>query len=228
MALDHKIDEEAFLALSEPVREHYALEGGKYYLQATGLVSKARVDEFRENNIALKTENEKFTSDMAALQKQLEAASKGGNVDEQVEAKVKKRIVELTAENEQKINDLTEGKSKAEALSQKLLVGDAVSREAISAGVQSTALEDVLTRANKVFKVTEGVATPYDGDDVMYGKDGTTPLTVKDWLAGQAVSAPHLFKKHEGSGAANEQKGDGVTKQTLTSTQRIASGLKSL
>lgn len=230
MALEHTINEETFSGLNESVQEHYAKEGDNYHLQAKGLVPKSRLDEFRDNNIQLKSANEKFETDLADLQKQLADASKGGdNVDAVVEAKLKKRVEALTAEYDGKISELSEGKTKAEKTLSKMLVGDAVSREAIEAGVQSTALEDVLTRANKVFKVVEGKATPFDGDDIIYGKDGVTPLTVKDWLAGQAVSAPHLFKPSNGAGATNENKGDGVaTKQTLTSTQKIASGLKSL
>ena len=95
MALEHQVNEETFTGMNEAVQEHYAKEGDNYYLQATGLVPKAKVDEFRNNNIELKAANEKFNDELTDLKKQLQAASKGGDegkVNALVEEKIKKRI----------------------------------------------------------------------------------------------------------------------------------------
>lgn len=221
MALEHQVNEDGFNELNESVREHYTKDGENYYLQATGLVPKAKVDEFRNNNISLKAANEKYETDLSSLQSQLEAASKGvdsGKVDALVEEKLKKRIIKLNEDNDRKVTELTEGKTKAEKTLSSLLVNDAVQREAIAAGVRETALDDVMSRANKVFKVVEGKATPFDGEDVIYGADGVTPMAVKDWLAGQAATAPHLFKESKGAGANNKNKSGGATPKQISRT----------
>ena len=219
MSLDHQINEEAFTLLNESVQEHYAKEGDSYHLQAVGLVPKSRLDEFRNSNIELKKASETFDTKMADLQTQLEAASKGvdtGKVDALVEEKLKKRIQKMSADWETEKNALTEGKSKAESTLSSLLVNDAVQREAIAAGVRDTAIDDVLPRANKVFKVVDRKATPFDGEEIVYGKDGITPLSVKDWLAGQAAVAPHLIKESKGGGASNKDKSGGATQQQIS------------
>ena len=217
--------------MNESVQEHYTKDGENYYLQANGMSPKSKVDEFRNSNIDLKKANETQTATIDELNGKLKIASEGSSeekVNQLVETALGKRTKAMKDDFDTNIGTMTKRAETAEGSLSSLLVNDAVSREAIAAGVQDTALTDVLTRANKVFKVVGGKATPYDGDEIIYGTDGTTPLTVKDWLAGQAVSAPHLFKPSEGGGANNEHKGGGATNQTRTSTQKIAAGLKSL
>lgn len=231
MALEHTINEEAFGKLGEAVQEHYAKDGDNYFLQANGMSPKSKVDEFRNSNIKLKESAEAQTATITDLTSKLKIANEGSSeekVSALVETAIGKRTKTMQEDHDKTVSTLTKERDTANGSLSKMLVGDAVSREAIAAGVQDTALDDVLTRANKVFKVVDGKATPYDGEDVIYGKDGSTPLTVKDWLAGQAVSAPHLFKPSDGSGAKNENKGGGADHTTLTSTQKIAAGLKKL
>jgi hypothetical protein len=83
----------------------------------------------------------------------------------------------------------------------KLIIDTNVQTEAIKAGVRETAVEDVLLRARTIFRVVDGRAVPYNGDEIVYGKDGTTPQGIGEWLADQATKAPHLFKETKGGGA---------------------------
>lgn len=46
------------------------------------------------------------------------------------------------------------------------------------------------------------------GDQIIYGKDPTKPMTAREWLGELATSAPHLF---------GESKGGGATTTTTTS-----------
>ena len=219
MSLDHQINEEAFNGMNSAVQEHYEKDGDNYYLQAVGLVPKSKVDQFRDNNIDLKKTNETQTTTITDLTGQLKIANEGSSeekVNQLVEAGLGKRTKSMKDDMQKTIDDLTAGKTKSDTALSSLLVSDAVNREAIAAGVKDTALEDVLTRASRVFKVVDGKATPYSGDDVIYGKDGTTPMTVKDWLAGQAATAPHLFKESTGGGATNKNKGGGATPKLIS------------
>jgi len=217
--LEHQLNKESFEELNETVKSHYEQDGDNYFLQTKGLVPKAKLTEFRDNNIQLKQVNETQAASIDELTGKLKIASEGSSeekVNQLVESALGKRTKSMKDDMQKTIDDLTSGKSKAESSLSSLLVNDAVNREAIAAGVRDTALMDVLTRANKVFKVVDGKATPFDGDDIIYGKDGTTPLTVKDWLAGQAASAPHLFKESKGGGANNDSKGGGATPKQIS------------
>ena len=63
--------------------------------------------------------------------------------------------------------------------------------------------------------------------NVVYGKDGTSPMSVIDWTTGLKKQAPHLFQGSQGGGAQGSGKGN-VDTSKLTSAQKIAQGLDSL
>lgn len=214
--LEHKIDQESFDSLGEAVQPHYSKEGDNYFLQAVGLVPKSKLDEFRANNITLKKTTEEYETNLADLQAQLKTASSGVDEDKvnvMVEEKLKTRIKALQEEHEKTLNDEHTARTKAESSLNSLLINDAISREAIAGGVRDTALEDVLMRANSIFKVVDGKSIPFDGDEPIYGNDGTTPLSAKDWLAGQATTRPHWFKESTGGGAENKNGGGAAKKE---------------
>lgn len=62
----------------------------------------------------------------------------------------------------------------------------------------------VLPQAFKVFRVEEGgKIVPKTGDGtVVYGSDGVTPMTVKEWLLKQREESDFLFKGSKGGGAS--------------------------
>jgi len=70
-------------------------------------------------------------------------------------------------------------------------------------GALPSALPDILNRAAGVFSVGEdGKLTAKDGEAIMYGADGTSPMTPKEWLAKLKDQAPHFFKASSGGGAS--------------------------
>jgi len=220
MALEHKIDGESFENLNESVREHYAKDGESYFLQANGMAPKSKIDEFRQENISVRQQNETLSSSVADLESKLKVASSGTS-DEKLKQLIDEGVANNTKamkeDHDKLLSDALSGKTKAEQTLNGLLVNDAVNREAIGAGVKDTAVSDILTRAGNVFRVVNGQAVAFDGDSQIYGKDGTTPLSMKDWLAGQAATAPHLFKESTGSGAENNS-GGGAAKKTMSRT----------
>jgi len=216
MALEYQIDGDLFNGLDEVVQSHYAKDGDSYYLQAAGMSPKSKVDEFRNENVSLRKKNEDALSIVDDLTQKLKTAASGVDKDilkNAVDDEIKIRTKAMTEEYETKLSEMTGRSQNAESKLNNLLVSDKVQREAVLAGVKDTALDDIVYRAKLAFKVVDGVAMPYDGENPIYGVDGKTPQSVKDWLAGQAEKAPHLFKESTGSGAENNKGGGAANKQ---------------
>jgi len=221
MPFPHEIDEESYNKYHESVQVEYSKVGDKYFLQTTGLVPKSKVDEFRTNNITLKTENESLKSrvdvfgDMTenefnALKTKAEKQGGEGLTDKEkeelVEAEVGKRIVKMKEENESVVLDLTTKLKTSDKQLSKVLIDTNLQNIGIKLGVKPEAVEDFITRGSTVFKMVEGAPTPMEGEDILFGKDGQTPLTMDDWAAGLSSVAPHLFKESTGSGDRHQQR----------------------
>ena len=81
----------------------------------------------------------------------------------------------------------------------KLLIDNNVVSEFVKEQGVETAIDDVVLRANQVFKV-EGddlIARDVNGK-IIAGADG--PLKISEWVMGLKETAPHLFPSSEGSG----------------------------
>ena len=206
---------------------------GAYYLSVDGAVGKDKLDEFRNNNVKLLKDLEKFKDvDPAKYQELLALAKKqeekklidAGEIDKVVE----QRVGEMKSTYEGQLKALTEQNSVAQHQLESLLIDNAVRDAAVKSGVQPTAVDDVLLRAKATFKIKDGNAVPVDAQgNVVYGKDGTTPMSVVDWTTGLKKQAPHLFQGSQGGGAQGSGKGN-VDTSKLTSAQKIAQGLDSL
>lgn len=206
---------------------------GAYYLSVDGAVGKDKLDEFRNNNVKLLKDLEKFKDvDPAKYQELLALAKKqeekklidAGEIDKVVE----QRVGEMKSTYESQLKTLTEQSSVAQRQLESLLIDNAVRDAAVKSGVQPTAVDDVLLRAKATFKIKDGNAVPVDAQgNVVYGKDGTTPMSVVDWTTGLKKQAPHLFQGSQGGGAQGSGKGI-VDTSKLTSAQKIAQGLDSL
>lgn len=69
----------------------------------------------------------------------------------------------------------------------------------------------VLPQAFRVFRVEDGKMVPKTGDGtIIYGSDGVTPMSVKEWLLKQRDENEFLFKGSRGGGASgSDQKSAG-------------------
>lgn len=210
--------------IPESVRPFYSEGDGKFYLQVDGVVPKSRHDEFRENNISLLKENDTLkatldtfgdlTPEKLKELKQI-AESKAGGLDEkQIEDLVNDRVVKRTQkmheDHETAIKAEREGRTAAESLVSTLLIDNGATQAAVSGGVRDSAIPDVVGRARSVFKVTEGKAVPYENGEVVYGKDGQTPLTMQEWLAERVKDCPHWFKEPKGGGSRHNSGASGA------------------
>lgn len=208
-------------------------QDGKHYINVEGVVPADRLNEFRSNNIQLKKALEAFEGvDVDQYRKLVDQENKrkerklidAGDVDKVVE----QRVAAMRTEYDGK---LTESTKTIEALNGKLssvLIDSAVKSASVATGVVPTAVDDVVLRAKATFQVKGADVVAVDAKgNVIYGKDGTTPLSIDEWVKDLKKSAPHLFEGMRGSGANGNRGGPGGITDTskMNPTQKIAAGL---
>ena len=206
-----------FATKQEIPAEHqpfYVERDGAWLLDADGVVSQTKLDEFRQNNITLTNQLKKFEGidpdavhQLAEDKRKLEEAQqlKAGEVDKVIEARLKTARAEW---------DKTHGVVVAErdALTGRLTaiqIDQAVVTEATKRGLRPTALTDITSRARTNFKLVNGVPQAFeaDGQTARMGKDGVSPMTLAEWVDALVSDAPHLFEANAGSGAAGSGPG---------------------
>jgi hypothetical protein len=191
----------------------YVERDGAWLLDADGVVSQTKLDEFRQNNIALTNQLKKFEGidpdavhQLAEDKRKLEEAQqiKAGEVDKVVAARLKAELDKVHAPVVAE-RDALHGRLTA------IQIDQAVVNEATKRGLRPTAIQDITSRARTTFKLVNGVPQAFeaDGQTARMGKDGVTPMTLAEWVDALVSDAPHLFEANAGSGAAGS--GGGVT-----------------
>lgn len=192
----------------------YVEREGAFYLDVEGVVERAKLEEFRANNIKLAQEFEahkkrfegidpeavkKLADEKAALEAQLKSGS-GKDIDQILTARLKPlqdSLAAITAERERLNREL-----------QTKQVSEAVLTEAQKRGLRASAHEDILLRAGRSVRAENGVLCVVDAaGQKRYGADGVSPLTLDAWIAGLATEAPHLFETNAGGGATGNGSG---------------------
>lgn len=129
-----------------------------------------------------------------------------------------------------KIKELDEAiKSKNEKLASLIIDGQV--REAyIGLDFEPAAMDDILRLGRDIFQMDEtGKAVPRDGNgNLIFGKDGKTPITASEWLEGLADKKPYLRRQSKGGGAQNNRGSGNLDVSKMNSVQKIAHGLKEL
>ena len=197
---------------------HYVERDGAWVLDAEGAAEKAKLDEFRANNITLsnqlaehKKRFEGIDPDevrrVAEEKRRLEEAQqlKAGETEKVVEARVKAARGEL----EKQVSAVS---AERDALNLRLVtiqIDQGVVAAATKRGLRATAIPDITARARNVFRLVNGVPTAFeaDGQTVRVGKDGSAAMTLDEWVEQQVADAPHLFESNAGGGAASNGSG---------------------
>ena len=213
----------------EGLREHAKeVEEGKVSLN---VVPKNKLDEFRETNIKLAQERDTLKSsldpykevvgeDLDKFKKQynelqtIQKRVKDGELvaNTSLEEAIASRTKELRADLEGKISSLASDrdawKDKAVNIENKhkrSIVDRHITSAVLSkeSGARPDALQDILERAYKTFRVDENKETviPYDGDQVVYGSDGASPMSPLEWLKKMKETSPYFFQPSGGGGA---------------------------
>ena len=187
----------------------YVEREGAWLLDADGVVSQARLDEFRQNNIALTNQLKRFDGvdpdgmrQLAEEKRKLEEAAqiKAGEVDKVVAARLKAELDKVHAPVVAE-RDALHGRLTA------IQIDQAVVNEATKRGLRPTAITDITSRARMTFKLVDGVPQAFDGEKMRTGKDGVSPMTLAEWVDALVSDAPHLFEANAGSGAAGSGSG---------------------
>ena len=217
----------------------YVEREGAFYLDAEGVVDqskldelrtadKARLEEFRANNIALTNQLKRFEGidpeairslQTATMEKQKameeEQRLKEGKFQEVLESRLK------TAEADwaKKLDTIVADRDGLNDRLTAIQIDQAVMAEATKRGLRATALPDLTSRARQTFKLVNGVPQAFDGETVLVGKDGVSPMTLAEWVDALVSNAPHLFEANAGGGAVGSGPG-GAGNRSVTNPFR--------
>ncbi len=209
---------------------HYVERDGAWVLDAEGAADKSKLDEFRTTNVALMRERDDLKRRFEGIdpdevrrlgeeKRRLEEAQqiKAGETEKVVEARVKAARGEL----ERQLSTVTSERDTLNSRLAVIQIDQGVGAAAAKRGLRPTALPDITARARTVFRLVDGVARAFeaDGQSVRLGKDGTSPMTLEEWIETQVSEAPHLFESNAGGGAAGSGSG-GVGNRTGTNPFR--------
>lgn len=223
MALKAKLTKEEFDALSDELKAHYKVTGEGYALDTdAGSDLKEKLDEFRNNNVALMKEQEKLQAQVKQFEgidpeKAREAQAKLHELEEkkmlddgQIDELVNKRTERMRSDFENKYKALEERNAHLESrtvntesqLHAKMVESGIANAVSAVGTVRKGAMPDILARAGSVWKLDDELnLVAMRGDQPMIGADGKTPLTPEEYATSLLQDAPFFFEGSSGSGA---------------------------
>jgi hypothetical protein len=241
-------------AVPEGLREVAKTEGDKV---TVNVVPQAKLEEFRDKNIELLKERdalkgqvdtlaplvgedvEAFNTELTELRATAQRV-KDGQLTEgrKVEEEILRRTDDMRKTLEEQVRGAQKEtgawKTRAEQLDgtlKRTLVTSTIKDAAIDpeAGVLPGAIGDILRRAHDVWRAgDDGKVLAYQGDLQLYGADGGSPLTPKEWIAKLKEETPHYFKGTQGGGATGGTETRGAHGKTaqevkaLSASERLA------
>lgn len=187
---------------------------GRHVLQVDGAVPKSQLDEFRTNNVKLKKQVEAYgdiTPEIAKELKDKKAEFEAGTDPKKIEELVNGKVAALKETHATEMATLQKDNQTLKAQRHQSLINAAITEAATKAGVEPSAIADVLARGSSVFSIGE------DGESIqavdasgapVYGSDAQR-LTPESWLGKLSKEAKHLFQPSGGGGANGPGKGGG-------------------
>jgi hypothetical protein len=217
-----KIKHETKAEIPAELQPLYVERDGVWLLDVEGgFTDKAKLDEFRNANIALRKELEDLTArfegidptevrKLAEDKARLEEAQalKAGEFEKVLETRLKT----VKADADKQVSALASERDALNARLATIQIDQAVVTEATKRGLRPTALPDITARARNTFRLVNGVPQAFesDGQTPRAGRDGVTPLSLAEWLDTQVSDAPHLFASSAGGGATGDASGGGA------------------
>ncbi|WP_412481333.1 hypothetical protein [Pseudomonas asiatica] len=216
-----------------------AVLGGEVQKFLDGEVSglKSKNTELIGSNKAIKTELDKLKGqfdglDIDAIKGLLAKAGQDEETKLIAEGKldevISRRTERLRTDLDKQVKAANERADKAEAFAAKYnnkVLADSIRAAAIKAGALPEAAEDIILRARGAFKLSEDgepIATNRSGE-VVYGKDGKTPLSPLEWAESLRETATHLWPRAQGAGQTGDNGGKATKKWgEYTETERAA------
>lgn len=216
--------------IPESLRNFAKGEGDKVQIN---LVPQEKLDEFRDTNINLVKERDElkqrvetlepivgedpaaFTGELTELRATAQRVKDGTLTDSR---KIEEEVIRRTEDMKKTLEDQIRAAQKESGLwktkagqvedtYKRTLVSSAIKDAAIDpdAGVLPGAIGDILSRAGGVWRAQDdGRVLAFQGDLQLYGADGGSPLTPKEWLGKLKEEAPWFFKGTHGGGAGGD------------------------
>jgi len=223
------LTQEEFDKLRDEDKEHYTEKDGKFLLQVEGVEDTSGLKSALEKERAAVKKLKKELNDTIEKYKDIdpdkarEAQKKLDELEEkklmdsgEVDKLFERRTERMKADHgeqlkikDNSIKDLTDKFNASQRKLQSVLIDSALRTKAIQGGVLETGIEDVVLRGHNVWKLSdkdEPVPTKRDAEGnevVMFGKDGSNPMSMEEWIDTLKKPAPHLFKPSSGGGADN-------------------------
>src|SRR5690606_24260501 len=206
--------------------------------EVTGLKSKN--SELLGLNKTIKTEFEQFKGqfeglDVEAVKSLLQRASQDeetkliaeGKIDEVVS----RRTERLRGDYDKQLQAERERAEKAEAFAKRFkdkVLADSIREAALKDGALAEATDDIILRARNTFRLNEdGEPVEMDAEgEVIYGKDGKTPLTPLEWAESLREAAPHLWPRAQGAGPTGDKGAKGAKKRSDMTPEEMAAFIK--
>jgi len=179
-----------------------------------GKLKAANTDLKRFDGIdpdAVRTILSKFASDEEA------GLLKAGKIDEVLNKRTERMQAENAKALKTEAEKLARAEAKANKLAQRTLSG-AIKDAAIKSGAFPEAMEDIVLRSQGLWRLNDdGDPVALNGDEIVLGKDGKTPLSPIEWAESLRETAAHLWPKAQGTNAPGSGPGLGSRgKKTVT------------
>jgi len=210
-------------------------EDGNFYLEVEGAVAKSKVDEFRDNNVELLRQLDEVKAkygdiDLEQYQQLLKSQKDADDKEmvprSELDSLVQAQVKTMRQEYDTKIEELTGTNGTLNRQLEGLVIDSAVRAASSTAKVRAEAVDDVLLRAKSTYRMDNGVAVPYEGNKVVYGKDGENPMPISEWVNGLSKTAPHLFEGSQGGGAGGGAGGGNIDTSKMSPTEKIKMGME--
>ena len=200
---------------------------------AVNVVPESKLSEFRDKNIQLSKDNEDLIAvstrlkgivgddadafvadveDMRSIRQRVKDGDlkEGRHVEEAIAKRTEEMrkgyIDQLSAESREK----NVWKQRAEQENQRYKEQVVVSsiRAACSnpeLGVLPNAVDDVIERAKRVFRVSDdGKLSAFNGEAMIYGADGASSVSPQEWVSKLRETQGYFFKGSHGGGGGSE------------------------
>lgn len=206
---------EAFTAKGKEVlsQEVSGLKAKNTELLRTVKSAKGELDQFKDQFDGLDIEAVKLLLSKASEDEETRLIAEG-----KIDELVNRRTERLRGDYEKQLQAEKERADSAESFANQFkdkVLADSIREAALKAGALPEASEDIILRAKSTFTLNEhGEAVAVDRNgEVIYSKDGKTPLSPLEWAESLREAAPHLWPRAQGAGQTGDNGGKAINTQ---------------
>jgi hypothetical protein len=198
----------------EALRDFYEERDGKFVLLADDLITKDKLDKFREDAITARKDRDRYKEladklEEAGLTLEEALRLKGieGDLNDQklfkkgeIDKIVQERLQETVKKSDKLMESLKNELMKLTRELETMRIDEAAVNVALKAGLEESAVDDIKSRARATFKLVDGKPKAIGFDGLEITDDRGDPLTYERWIQSLKPNAPHLFKRNAGGG----------------------------